>query len=197
MTPATGAKLSGKTVAATGYYLTNTTPGHNKYYLITVSDDHVVTFSWGRIGAAGTSKVQVFSNATDADTIAKKQFYAKRSGGYDVIVDSFRFQVPVEAMEAATKSGYSALIDRWFWRAQDNPEFEADAQSVLTHYDELLRKAQALMDKASTMNFESVQAQFDELEAQWAEIEDKHDTAKVTMDFTRQMLGAALLSGKL
>lgn len=194
---ATGATLSGKTVGATSYYLENKTANHFKYYLITVTDDHLVTLSWGRIGSAGQSKVQQFSNAADAQALALKQFYAKRSGGYEVLREGFRFDLEEERVDDARKQGTSTLIDRGFWRAMDNPDYEGSAQHVMTYYDEFLTKAQDLMAKASNMNFEAVQTQFEQLEEQWNEIEDKHDTAKVTMDFTRQMLGAALLSGKL
>lgn len=186
-----------KVVNATAFYLENTLPGHHKFYLIVVTDDGVVTTSWGKIGTSGQSKIQQFQSPADAQAVGMERFFSKRTGGYVVKDEGIKFQIPESVVASSCENGTTWQITRAFWEAKQDPQFEGDKGAVLSHYDELLKKAQRLMDDASGMNFESVQIQFEQLEQVWKEIEDKHDEIKVTMDFTRQMLGAALLSGKL
>lgn len=186
-----------KMINATAYYLENKLPGHSKFYLIIITDSGVVVTNWGRIGAAnGQSKVDAL-DPTAAETIGMRQFYAKRSGGYEVVHEAVKFQIDEETLSNACTFSNAAYVTRPFWKAVTDPDFDGDKKAVLTHYDELVKKAQRLMDTAGGQNFESVYAQFEEIEAIWTEIQEKHDEVSVTLDFTRQMLNTALLSGKL
>lgn len=184
-------------VPAVGWYLENTTPGHSKYYLITVTDSGVVTLSWGRIGTRGQCKVQKFPTFDDAQDVAMRQLYAKASKGYRKVHSDIKFTIDLDALERVCTNQAADEITRQFWAAQRQPQFDGDRQAVLIHYDQFVEKAQTLMNNATSMPFEAVYNDFEELEKAWTEIDERHSSASTTIELTRKMLHQALLNGGL
>lgn len=186
-------------IAVEGWYLENhdDANNHHKYYTVLVADNGVLVFAWGRIGTKGQFKIQKLSSRNDAHTLGMKQFYSKRGRSYEPVSEGVAFTVTSDEVDRACESGDASFLTRQFHTARMAPMFEQDKQAVITHYDDLLTKAQALMDTAGTQNFDAVYGQFEELQATWATLEDKHSETATTVSILSMMLQQRLLTGAL
>lgn len=183
-----------QTTTFTGYRLTNTQPGHFKQYTILIGDDGTLVLAWGRIGAEGQVKSQKLPSREDAEGLGLRQLYDKQAKGYESKVNGLKFSVRDLDITPGLKA--RALL-REFARAQEDPQFQGDQQAVVTHYDELVAKAQKLLDTAGTQDFDAVFAQFEDLDNAWKAIEEKHAEVQVTIGFLRQTLHQRLMGGSL
>lgn len=180
-----------ETTLVKAYYLENTLPGHHKFYLICITDEGTVFTNWGKIGASGQSKLQRMPNVDDAEAVGMRQFFSKRSGGYEVLHEGVTFSLPTEWVNN------QYMYQNAFWQKVNSPEWEADRDAVLKNYEDFKARAQKLLASASTSNFASVQQQHEELKRVWAEIQDAHAEVEIVINLTEQSLAAALMSGKL
>lgn len=181
-------------VGVTGYYLTNTTPGHHKFYTILITDTGVCTMTWGRIGAEGQSKV-VKGDVEEARNIGLRQYHSKLTRGYESKVEGLRFSVPESYVTDACRSQHPSLMNRAFWNAERDPQYTEQTTEVGKQYETFVRQAQNLMDKAAEQPFDAVYAEYEELEKAWTEIDDKHSQAETTVQLIKQMVWQHLMSG--
>lgn len=180
-----------------GYHLENRTGNSSKFYTVLIADNGVVVLNWGRIGTQGQSKIQSLPSRADAEAVGKRQVYSKQTRGYMAVADAVKFTVETVTVEAAASNDAPHRLLWAFGEARTSPQFEGEKESVTSHYDDLLVKAQALMDGASDRDFGEVVAEYEELKSTWAEISNKHDQTKITLELTEQMLGQRIMSGAL
>jgi len=184
-------------IPVTGWYLENRNGSHSKFYTVLIAENGVVVTAWGRIGAAGQSKIQRLPLLTDAEALGKRQVYSKQTGGYSVINDDFKFTIGEALLDEACQRDAAGLLTRAFHEALRDPQYQGEKQSVMKHYDDFVEKAQRLMTEAGNRSFDEVYAEFEELEKAWQAISDKHGEAAVTISLTKQMLSQRLMSGAL
>lgn len=184
-------------VPVTGYYLENRAGTHNKFYLILVSETGVLVTAWGRIGTTGQSKVVSYPTHGEALDLGLRQLYSKKSKGYQAVHSEVLFSAPRGTLNKAVLADDSHQLNRRFFDACRENLFDGYRQAVAKHYDDFVKKAQALMDGASDRPFDEVYGEFEDLEKAWGEIAEHHESAQATIGLTRQMLQTRLLSGSL
>lgn len=179
-----------------GWYLENRNGNHNKFYTVLISENGYVVTAWGRIGAAGQSKIQKLG-AGDAADVGLRQVFSKKTGGYSALTDDLLFKVPSEVLTQAGANTLTGPVVNLFAQARKQPRFQGEKDAALKHYDDFTEKAQALLASAGGRSFEEVYAEFEELEAAWKALDAKHGETRVTVDLCRAQLGQALMSGNL
>lgn len=183
-------------VPVTAWYLTNTTANHYKEYAVYLADNGVLAIHWGKIDTQGQSKIEKHATFQDAKTVAMRQVYAKASKGYVLHNDEVKFTVSADTLEEANRIGSTNELRAAMVRAIEANAFEGDKDSVFSHYDKLIEKAERLMDRAaSAESFDALMDEFNAMEVSWSAIEEKRDAAATTVDLTRQMLMQKLISG--
>jgi predicted DNA-binding WGR domain protein len=183
-------------VPVTAWYLTNTTANHYKDYTVYLADNGVLAIHWGKIDTAGQSKIEKHASYLDAKAVALRQVYAKASRGYVLKVDELKFVVDESVLIAAATTKDHRTLHNHFVRAREQHSFEGDKVAVFGHYDGLIEKASALMNRAaSAESFDSLMDEFNAMEVSWTAIEDKRNEAETTISLTRQMLMQKLMSG--
>lgn len=182
-------------IAMTGWYLTYQQGTSNKYYRVTVSDNGLVTMTWGRIGSAGQSKVQNLESYADAAAIGKRQAYSKAAKGYTMVHEDFPFTATPGQVSDAIESQDPGTLNQLFAVAARTPRFETDTTAVLDNYDSFVDKAQNLIETVNTAPIDKTYDAFEELTESWKEIDDRHATVATTIALVEQLLQQALLGG--
>lgn len=183
------------TIPVSGWYLENRTAGHSKFYTVLIADNGVCVLNWGRIGANGQFKIQMLGTHGDAKALGLKQVYSKQSSGYALLTDEFKFAVDQAELEKACRTDSAGTLTQAFAKAQLEPQYEGEKQSVLAHYDDFVRKAQALLNDVDHRPFHEALTEFEELQTSWQAISDKHGEAAVTIDLAKQLLSQRFMSG--
>lgn len=182
-------------VAITSWYLENTSPGHNKFYLCMVSDAGHSIMVWGRIGSNGQSKIEKYTSYKDAETVALKQVYAKASKGYAIKEEQVKFAATAGLLADTLNHNKHDGIMSLRRRAQQDPQFQGEQQTATRHYDNFITAAETLMAKATTSDLGALFDEWQALQDAWAELDAKHGTAATTLTLTSQILQQRLLSG--
>lgn len=180
--------------AVTGWYLENTISGH-KFYTVLISDNGVVTTSWGKIGTNGQSKVQRLTEVSEARDIGMRQVYSKKSRGYVMVSDEIKFVVPTQTLNDACSQNSASGLDRIFHKARREPRFDGDKKAVFQHYDGFVEQAHKLLERVGKATFDDLYGEFEDLKKAWEELDDKHAEAATTVSIVEQMLQQALLTG--
>lgn len=179
-----------------GWHLTNTQPGHNKFYTVLVSDNGVVTTSWGRIGTAGQSKVQKFPHLADAVDVGLRQLYTKKAGGYEPQIEDFTFMVGVNILEDACEQNDASILNRALHQAHKDQPSDGGKEAVFQHYQSFRDQAQTLLDRQGEVDLADLFVEYEQVKAAWDEIEAVHDETATTMKLVESMLHTALLGRK-
>lgn len=185
-----------KNVPVRGWHLTNTLPGHSKFYTVLVSDTGVVTTSWGRIGTAGQSKVQKFPTLEDAQDVGLRQVYAKKSGGYVTQIENFTFMATDDALADACLHNDSAILDQAFHLAYKEQPADGGKEAVFQHYQSFKDQAQKLLDKQGDVDLADLFTEYEQVKAAWDELDAVHAETATTMHLVERMLHTALLGRK-
>lgn len=188
----------------TGWYLElhDDTQNHHKYYTVLSSDDGTIIYAWGRVGTKGQSKVLRVDTFSSDDT-ATRQKHTKMAKGYlEQGPQGIKFPAPAELATARTQSGNTtnegtAAVLRAFFAARTGPQFEGDKAGALQHYKAFTKKAQVLIEEASTKPFEEVFGTYEELKDAWAELVSEHDQAGASIQIVTALLNQRLMSGDL
>lgn len=178
-------------VLVTGYYLENKMPGHNKFYTVLISEDGTVLTNWGRIGGTGQSKIDKLPTADKAEELGLRQFYSKRTRGYETKHEGIKFEVDSKILNDAHAGALLPLL-RAFQDARVAPEFTGESNTALRHYDDFAKKAQALLNDAPNLDFETLWARHSELEEVWATLSDKHAEVATIVNLTKATLMSKL-----
>lgn len=186
-----------KDIPVEGWYLENRTGNHSKFYTVLMTDNGVVVTAWGRIGTAGQNKIQKFQQHADAVDVGRRQLYSKRAGGYATVTESFKFTATADQINNACERNDGSSLVNLFHQARRSPQFDGHKKSVMQHYDDFVKRAQALMDTANDRPFEEVAAEFQELKDAWAELHDRHESAAITVGLIEATMHQRLMSGAL
>lgn len=182
-------------VPVTGWYLENKLPGHFKFYLVLVSDNGVVTTSWGKIGTAGQHKVQKLSTAADARDIGLRQVFTKKSKGYSAVTEDLTFMVEEQHLEAACQSGDASTLNNKFAVAMKDTPADGGKEAVFQHYATFAEQAQRLLDKAGTQGapLDELFTELEQIRDAFNELEEKHNQAKIALGLAEKSLAQALM----
>jgi len=193
---ATKAKVIDVTVPAQGWRMHYIQGSSRKFYEVILTESNFVILRWGRIGTAGQSSATRYGSYSDANDVALRQVYSKRSKGYDSQVSEFAFAATENAISYAAQ-GDAGPIGRELSEAIASGEFDGSKAVVLKHYQDFSNRAQRLLAQADEMDFDQALSEFDALEAVFAEITSKHEEVSTSMGLVRATLMQKLMAGSL
>lgn len=184
------------TVPIVGWHLTqiNLATNTNKFYDVFLADDGTVAIQWGRIGSVGQCKVE-FLDYDHAADIALRQVHTKAAKGYKKVVEEFKFTIEDRLLQQSVEYQGVQAIQQAFAVAQRDGKYTGATEAVFQHYDSFVDDAQALMDRAATLDVGEVMDEWAQIQASWTELDAKHATAATTLDLTRQMVTSKLMGG--